>query len=198
MAFHSEPPDHYDSSTCSRCHACSQAGLCHTNSDVRTRLVVFLRALRYSLGGRPSQTTHQTLSATRLRVNVRTSNTRVRRLHADWRPRPLSLSWPHQGSMVQCQAIKLTGVFSVLPRVHCIFTASSLSLGWRQPAIITFVGRTQPDRISPLLGPREATGRRFISLIKSFACANPINSTFRHRAGVTPYTSTFVGCNSAR
>ncbi len=46
---------------------------------------------------------------------------------------------------------------SVLPRVHCIFTASSisLSLGWRQPAIITpFVQvGTYPTRNFATLGP---------------------------------------------
>ena len=56
---------------------------------------------------------------------------------------------------------------SVLPRVHCIFTASSisLSLGWRQPGhhYAIRAGRNLPDK------------------------------EFRYlRAGVTPYTSTFV------
>ena len=61
---------------------------------------------------------------------------------------------------------------SVLPRVHCIFTAISisLSLGWRQPGhhYAIRAGRNLPDKEFRYL------------------------RTFQHRAGITPYTSTFV------
>ena len=82
---------------------------------------------------------------------------------------------------------------SVLPRVHCIFTASSisLSLGWRQPGhhYAIRAGRNLPDKEFRYL-------RTVIVTAAVYWGFNPmlahLQLTFQHRAGVTPYTSTFV------
>eukprot|EP00657_Telonema_sp_P-1_P000133 TRINITY_DN1022_c0_g1_i2.p1 TRINITY_DN1022_c0_g1~~TRINITY_DN1022_c0_g1_i2.p1 ORF type:complete len:112 (+),score=4.89 TRINITY_DN1022_c0_g1_i2:139-474(+) len=53
---------------CSTCQSRSQAGLCHcTQRTISDRSEPTIARLRYSLGGdRPSQTTHHTLSRTRM------------------------------------------------------------------------------------------------------------------------------------
>ena len=63
MAFHSEPPDHYDRfSSLLDLPSGSQAGLCHCTLRILTVLSLPSHA-RYYLGGdRPSQTTHHTMS----------------------------------------------------------------------------------------------------------------------------------------
>ena len=79
---------------------------------------------------------------------------------------------------------------SVLPRVHCIFTASSisLSLGWRQPGhhYAIRAGRNLPDKEFRYLRTVIVTAavyRGFNSVLAHLLL------TFRHRAGVRPYTS---------
>ena len=79
---------------------------------------------------------------------------------------------------------------SVLPRVHCIFTASSisLSLGWRQPGhhYAIRAGRNLPDKEFRYLRTVIVTAavyRGFNSMLAHLLL------TFRHRAGVRPYTS---------
>ena len=67
--FHSEPPDHYDRlRLCSTCQSRSQAGLCHcTLRTISDRSEPTFARLRYFLGGdRPSQTTHHTMSCSRI------------------------------------------------------------------------------------------------------------------------------------
>ena len=82
---------------------------------------------------------------------------------------------------------------SVLPRVHCIFTASSisLSLGWRQPGhhYAIRAGRNLPDKEFRYLRTVIVTAAVYRGFDQELA---PHHLTFRHRAGVTPYTSTFV------
>ena len=53
---------------CSTCQSCSQAGLCHcTLRTISDRSEPTFARLRYSLGGdRPSQTTHHTMSCSRI------------------------------------------------------------------------------------------------------------------------------------
>ena len=82
---------------------------------------------------------------------------------------------------------------SVLPRVHCIFTAisTSLSLGWRQCGYrYAFrAGRNLPDKEFRYLRTVIVTAAVYRGFDPELA---PHHLTFRHRAGVTPYTSTFV------
>ena len=82
---------------------------------------------------------------------------------------------------------------SVLPRVHCIFTASSisLSLGWRQPGhhYAIRAGRNLPDKEFRYLRTVIVTAAVYWDFNQELA---PHHLIFQHRAGVTPYTSTFV------
>ena len=113
--------------------------------------------LRYSLGGdRPSQTTHHTLSPIwfhRLRLEPQayqagisraTPRSLARTLHS----LPAILHRHTQSPMQSCS--KGARGLSVLPRVHCIFTAisTSLSLGWRQCGYRYAIraGRNLPDK----------------------------------------------------
>ena len=112
--------------------------------------------LRYSLGGdRPSQTTHQTLSATRI-IDTAEHQTLKGGIS---RPAPCRLASTLQSLppilhiKAQCSVSSYSKGprgLSVLPRVHCIFTASSisLSLGWRQPGhhYAIRAGRNLPDK----------------------------------------------------
>ena len=82
---------------------------------------------------------------------------------------------------------------SVLPRVRCIFTASSISrsLGWRQCGYRYAIraGRNLPDKEFRYLRTVIVTAAVYRGFDQELA---PHHLTFRHRAGVTPYTSTFV------
>ena len=79
---------------------------------------------------------------------------------------------------------------SVLPRVHCIFTANStsLSLGWRQCGCrYAFrAGRNLPDKEFRYLRTVIVTAAVYRGFDSKLA---PLLLTFRHRAGVRPYTS---------
>ena len=80
-----------------------------------------------------------------------------------------------------------------MPRERCIFTAISisLSLGWRQRRCRYAIraGRNLPDKEFRYL-------RTVIVTAAVYWGFDPMLShlqlTFQHRAGVTPYTSTFV------
>ena len=110
--------------------------------------------LRYSLGGdRPSQTTHQTLSATRTRVHVRTSNIKGWYFKAPRLASTLQSLPPILHIKAQCSVSsysKGSRVFSVLPRYTASSPASSisLSLGSRQPGhhYAIRAGRNLPDK----------------------------------------------------
>ena len=82
---------------------------------------------------------------------------------------------------------------SVLPRIHCIFTAISISLSlwWRQRRhrYAIRAGRNLPDKEFRYLRPVIVTAAVYRGFDQELA---PHHLTFRHRAGVTPYTSTFV------
>ena len=95
----------------------------------------------------------------------------------------------HAQSPVQSYSKGARGL-SVLPRVHCIFTANStsLSLGWRQCGCrYAFrAGRNLPDKEFRYLRTVIVTAavyRGFDSTLSHLLL------TFRHRAGVRPYTS---------
>jgi hypothetical protein len=82
---------------------------------------------------------------------------------------------------------------SVLPRERCIFTATStsLSLGWRQCGhhYAIRAGRNLPDKEFRYLRTVIVTAAVYRGFDQELA---PPHLTFRHRAGVRPYTSTFV------
>ena len=85
---------------------------------------------------------------------------------------------------------------SVLPRVHCIFTASSisLSLGWRQPGhhYAIRAGRNLPDKEFRYLRTVIVTAAVYWGFDQELLFRLHHQLTFQHRAGITPYTSTFV------
>ena len=80
---------------------------------------------------------------------------------------------------------------SVLPRGDCIFTntSTSLSLGWRQRGhrYAIRAGRNLPDKEFRYLRTVIVTAAVYRGFDQELA---PHHLTFRHRAGVTPYTST--------
>jgi hypothetical protein len=80
-----------------------------------------------------------------------------------------------------------------LPRGDCIFTniSTSLSLGWRQCGhrYAIRAGRNLPDKEFRYLRTVIVTAAVYRGFNQELA---PHHLTFRHRAGVTPYTSTFV------
>lgn len=84
-----------------------------------------------------------------------------------------------------------------MPRVHCIFTASSisLSLGWRQPGhhYAIRAGRNLPDKEFRYLRTVIVTAAVYRGFNSELA---PLLLTFRHRAGVRPYTSPCVASQS--
>ncbi len=144
--------------TCSTCQSRSQAPLClYTHRAISDRAEGTFVLLRYSLGGdRPSQTTHHTLSS------IPDYGTKLEPQHYQGgisRLAPPELastlhSLPpilhrHAQSPVQSYSKGARGL-SVLPRVHCIFTAISisLSLGWRQCGhrYAIRAGRNLPDK----------------------------------------------------
>ncbi len=120
------------------------------------------------------------------------------RLHADWRT--LQNAPIHVRLNVQCQAIskRFTRGLSVLPRVHCIATArgSNFTLSLRverRPSLRHSCGSELTRQDFAHLRTVIVTYRFTGASIRSFACADPINFSFRHRGGRhTVCTSTFV------
>ena len=104
---------------------------------------------------------------------------------------PAILHRPHHSPM-QSYSKGARGL-SVLPRGDCIFTntSTSLSLGWRQCGhrYAIRAGRNLPDKEFRYLRTVIVTAAVYRGFNQELA---PHHLTFRHRAGVTPYTSTFV------
>jgi hypothetical protein len=104
---------------------------------------------------------------------------------------PAILHKPHHSPM-QSYSKGARGL-SVLPRGDCIFTntSTSLSLGWRQCGhrYAIRAGRNLPDKEFRYLRTVIVTAAVYRGFDQELA---PHHLTFRHRAGVTPYTSTFV------
>jgi hypothetical protein len=82
---------------------------------------------------------------------------------------------------------------SVLPRGDCIFTNTSTSLSLRRRQrghrYAIRAGRNLPDKEFRYLRTVIVTAAVYRGFDQELA---PHHLTFRHRAGVTPYTSTFV------
>ena len=144
--------------TCSTCQSRSQAHFCsYTHCAMSDRAECTFVLLRYSLGGdRPSQTTHHALSSSRFhetKLEPQACQGGISRLAppklAPWLQSLPPILHKHAQSPVQSYSKGARGL-SVLPRVHCIFTANStsLSLGWRQCGCrYAFrAGRNLPDK----------------------------------------------------
>ena len=165
--------------TCSRRHARSQAGLCHCTN--------LLMSDQISQPSCSSVTLWEETAPVKLptrhcpqpgsRVYVRTPAIKgwyFKRLHADWRPRFKASHLSHIKDQCSVSSYsKGSRGLSVLPRVHCIFTASSisLSLGWRQPGhhYAIRAGRNLPDKEFRYLRTVIVTAAVYRASIKSFA-----------------------------
>ena len=83
-----------------------------------------------------------------------------------------------------------------MPRERCIFTAISisLSLGWRQRRCRYAIraGRNLPDKEFRYLRTVIVTAAVYWGFDQELLFRLHHQLTFQHRAGVTPYTSTFV------
>ena len=188
---------------CSTCTSYSQASLCHyTQHLISIQIELTFVSLRYSLGGdRPSQTTHQTLSSYRIciKLAIRIFKGGISRLT------PIQLaSYHHRLPPILHMNIPIAvssyskGArgLSVFPRVGGIFTSTTISL---DPPL-----RQLPSRYAIHAG-RYLTDKEFRYLRTVIVTAAVYSGfdqmlhlrwhhqlTFEHRAGVTPYTSTYV------
>ena len=190
---------------CSGCLPDSQAGLClYTLRWVSIPSEPTFGRLRYPFGGdRPSQTARLPLSRATLpsprlgpnRIQAGISTATPRNLAASLHSLPAILHNMRPDAMTGCSKAP-RGLF-VLLRVTRIFTRTSISPGppLRQcSARYTFrAGRNLPDKELRYLRTvivTAAVHRGFISELP--ACSrlpSPLHLTFRHRAGVSPYTS---------
>ena len=183
---------------CSARRPHSQAGLCHcTQQLISDQLEPTFARLRYFLGGdRPSQTTHHAGSRTRFhgpRLDAHDHKGGISRLA----PRNLAApfhSFPpilHISSSAPLQSCsKGARGLSVQPRVLRIFTENSISLSrcWRQweSRYAIRAGRNLPDKEFRYLRTVIVTAAVYRGFGSKLA---PLPLTFRHRAGVRPYTS---------
>ena len=143
---------------CSTCLSHSQAPFCLcTQCAISDRAEGTFALLRYSLGGdRPSQTTHQTLSATRIHGSALESQVGQSGISTSAPPKlasrllslPPILHKPTQNPVPSCS--KGSRGLSVLPRVDGIFTANSISLSpWLRQCGSRYAiraGRNLPDK----------------------------------------------------
>ena len=183
---------------CSTCPSRSQAGFCLcTLRWIPIPSEPTFGRLRYLLGGdRPSQTAHLTLSLLRIHA-ARLGSKRHQAGISTATPRTLTrtlLSLPailHKqlpNAMASCSKAP-RGLF-VLLRVIRIFTHTSISPGpllrQRSTRYAFRAGRNLPDKEFRYLRTvivTAAVHRGFISMLSH------IHLTFRHWAGVSPYTS---------
>jgi hypothetical protein len=155
--------------------------------------------LRYTLGGdRPSQTAHQALSPKGLEIQAfqgGISPLSPRRPKPSLHRLPPMLRRNDRISMPDYSKAPW-GLF-VLPRVGCIFTASSispgLSLRQRSDRYAFRAGRNLPDKEFRYLRTVIVTAAVHWGFRSGLA---PLPLTFQHRASVAPYTSTSVFAQS--
>lgn len=158
--------------------------------------------LRYLLGGdRPSQTAHQTLSRRKaLRLEIQTSQGGISPSPPP-KPKPRFHRLPpilrRNGRISMPDYSKAPWGLFVLPRVGCIFTASSISPGpsLRQHSdrYAFRAGRNLPDKEFRYLRTVIVTAAVHWGFGSGLA---PLPLTFQHRASVAPYTSTYVFAQS--
>ena len=183
---------------CSTCLSRSQAGLCHcTRQLISDQPEPTIARLRYSLGGdRPSQTTNH--AGSRIPVQGSRLDTRKRKGGISRLPpyelAPILQRLPpilHIRSLVPLQSCsKGARGLSVWPRVLRIFTENSISLSWcwrqRGSRYAIRAGRNLPDKEFRYLRTVIVTAAVYRGFNSELA---PLLLTFRHRAGVRPYTS---------
>ena len=185
---------------CSTRRSRSQAGLyVYTHCMVSIHAEPTFERLRYILGGdRPSQTARLTVSPDRIhgrRLEFQYSKSGIPRLTPQ-KLTPLFLSLPPILYIKYRNPIsgysKAPWGLSVLPRVTGIFTGTTISPGalLRQcPDHYTIrAGRNLPDKEFRYLRTVIVTAAVYWGFNSELA---PILLTFQHRAGVTPYTSSY-------
>src|ERR1700737_547197 len=183
---------------CSSCRSRSQAGLCHcTPQLISDQPEPTIARLRYSLGGdRPSQTTRHAGSRTQLdgpRLDARDRKGGISRLPPPQLAPGLHRLPPilHMRSLTPLQSCsKGARGLSVSPRGLRIFTENSISLSrcWRQwgSRYAIRAGRNFPDKEFRYLRTVIVTAAVYRGFNSELAL---LLLTFRHRAGVRPYTS---------
>ena len=187
---------------CSTCQSRSQASLCHcTQQPMSDRLELTIARLRYALGGdRPSQTAHLAGSSIFVELGPKLQKGGISRST----PQTLAClfqSLPpilhiYNPSPMPSYSKAPRGLF-VLSRVTRIFTGLAISpspsLRQRSGRYTIRAGRNLPDKGFRYLRTvivTAAVHRGFGSELCPQA-DEPIPLTFRHWAGVSPYTSPF-------
>ena len=174
--------------TCSTCPSRSQAPFCLcARCAISDRAEGTFALLRYALGGdRPSQTTHHARSLNPIegpRLEPRAFQGGISRpappgLASRLRSLPPILHKKAQSPVQSCS--KGSRGLSVLPRVRCIFTASSISRspGWRQCGYRYAIraGRNLPDKEFRYLRTVIVTAAVYRGFDQELrVAANPIN-----------------------
>ncbi len=186
---------------CSTCGSRSQAPLCLcTLRLVSIQPEGTFGRLRYTLGGdRPSQTARLTLSCARFHGSRLEPKSNKGGISTSAPPRlaPQLLSLPpilhklNSNPISGCSKAP-RGLFA-LPRVTCIFTGTSISpdpsLRQRPDRYAIRAGRNLPDKEFRYLRTVIVTAAVYRGFDSELA---PLLLTFRHWAGVSPYTSAFA------
>ena len=176
----------------------SQAPLCHcTLRTVTKRAEGTFRSLRYSFGGdHPSQTTHQTRFPGYPGLGPKLTKSGISLLppfppRGEYRRLPPILRIASPGPVSSCSKAP-RGLF-VLSRVTRIFTGASISPGpssRQRPDRYAFrAGRNLPDKEFRYLRTVIVTAAVYRGFGSELSL---LPLTFRHWAGISPYTSTRV------
>ena len=187
--------------TCPTCRSRSQPGFYHCAPRlVSNQPEPSFARLRCCLGGdRPSQTTRQAVSPGRLHGPGLDARHREGGISTAAPPPPEGrlpslppmLRAPRRASLPSCS--QGARGLSVLWRVTGVFTGTTTSPGWssrqRSDRYAIRAGRNLPDKEFRYLRTvivTAAVHRGFDSRLRR---SSPLLLTFRHRAGVSPYTS---------
>ena len=186
--------------TCSTCWSRSQPGFyVYTHCAISVRAEPSFERLRYSFGGdRPSQTAHLTMSPSQIhgcRLESQYFKSGIPRVTpptlACWFPSLPPILYIKYRDPISGYSEAPWGL-PVLPRVTGIFTGTTISPGalLRQcPDHYTIrAGRNLPDKEFRYLRTVIVTAAVYWGFNSELA---PLLLTFQHRAGVTPYTSSY-------
>ena len=186
--------------TCSTRRSRSQVGLCVcTLCTISVRAEPTFERLRYSFGGdRPSQTAHLTMSPDRIHG---------RRLEFQKPKGGIPTSTPHKLTLMFPSLPPILYIdfrnpisgyskapwgLSVLPQVTGIFTGTTISPGGQLRQLPDHyairAGQNLPDKEFRYLRTVIVTAAVYWGFDSGLAL---LLLTFQHRAGVTPYTSSF-------
>src|SRR5881275_1287949 len=200
--FHTEPPDHYDLLSHLLDLSVSQLSTLmplHYQHDFRPYLA-YLRTPPLRFGRRPPQSNCLPCTVPDpdygSRLEPQTHQGGISTLAPRYLAAPLQSLPPilHRSVQSPIQSYsKGSWGLSVFPRVDCIITniSTSLSLGRRQCGhrYAIRAGRNLPDKEFRYLRTVIVTAAVYWDFNQELA---PHHLIFQHRAGVTPYTSTFV------